>query len=264
MKKLLIAAVLFLSVAPLHAAIKAETVIYKEGDTVLKGYIAYDDAIQGKRPGVIVVPDWWGLGEFPKDRARALARQGFTAMVMDMYGNGLSVEPPDQAKQLMNTFTANPMTMEVRFDATHKTLVKHKTVDPQQVAAIGYSLGGLVVLEMARRGKDLNSVASIWGVISKTENPAKKGKVKASILVQQPEKDGWAPMEAVNSLKSEMKAAGAKASVVVYPGTVHGFSRHDATTRAMKYKLGIRFNEGAERQSWKDLNRFLKVSFKDK
>lgn len=248
--------------SPLYADITGKLVHYKAGNTKLVGYIAYDNSLTGKRPGVIIVPDWWGHGKFVRDRARALAKQGYTAMVMDNYGNGLYVEPPSEASALMNKFTANPKTMETRFDATYKTLISHKTVDSKQVAAIGYSLGGLVVLEMARLGKNLNGVASIWGVIGKPARPAGKGQVKASILVLAPAKDGWAPVKEVNNLKKEMKAAGASIKVITYPGTKHGFSRPDADARAKKYNtLPIRYNAKATKQSRNDLNAFLKTSF---
>lgn len=252
---------LMLMHTPLHAAIKGDVVSYKAGNTSLIGYIAYDDAIKGKRPGVIVVPDWWGHGKFARNRAEALAKMGYTAMVMDNYGGGKYVEPPKEAGVLMNKLTADPKAMKARFMATKNTLSRHKTVNGQ-IAAIGYSLGGLIVIEMARQGVDLDGVASLWGVIGKPAKPAKKGNVKAMILVQQPAEDGWAPMKEVNNLKKEMGAAGAEIKVIVYPGTVHGFSRPDATERAMKYKLGIRYNAKADKKSWNDLSRFLRTAFK--
>ena len=244
--------------SPLHAEIRGEIVNYQSADTRLIGYIVFDDAIKGLRPGVVVVPDWWGHGKFARDRARALARQGYTAMVMDMYGDGKYVEPPQQAEALMNQFTASPAVMEARFDATLNTLARHHTVDSKRLAAIGYSLGGLVVLEMARRGKNLAAVASIWGVIGKPEKPASKGTVRAAVLVQQAETDGWAPAEQVSNLENEMQSAGTPIKVITYPGTRHGFSREDATIRAQKYNLGIRYNASATQQSRQDLNAFLK------
>jgi len=252
---------LALSSAPLHADVTGKFVKYQAGDTKLVGYIAYDNSIKGKRPGIIVVPDWWGHGKFVRDRARELAKLGYTAMVMDNYGNGTYVEPPKEAEKLMNQFTANPKTMEERFDAAFKTLASHTTVDGKRIGAVGYSLGGMVVLEMARRGKDLKGVASIWGVVGQPAKAAEKGKVKARVLVLAPETDGWAPTEQVNNLKKEMSTAGTDIKVIVYPGTVHGFSRPDADARAKKYNLGIRYNAKATKQSSKDLNEFLKTSF---
>lgn len=247
---------------PLFAAVSGEVVNYKVGDTNLVGYIAYDKAIQGKRPAVIVVPDWWGHGQFARDQARALAELGYVAMVMDMYGDGGYAETVDQAKSFTKQFTADPKTMEERFDATHKTLIRHETADSNNVAAIGYSLGGRVVVEMARRGKNLDGVASIWGSIREPASPAKQGAVKAKILVQQAEEDQWATEEALSKLKEEMAAAGADIKVIVYPGTKHGFSRPDAMTRAEKFNLPLRYDEVAAKQSWNDLGEFLDAAFK--
>jgi dienelactone hydrolase len=264
MYRILMSMFMFLVIfsAPLYAEVKGEFVNYTDGKTQLIGYIAWDDAIKGKRPGIIVVPDWWGHGMFVRVRADELAQSGYTAIVMDMYGNGKYVESPEDAKQLMDEFTADPNAMEARFDATLKTIRKHPTVNPKKVAAIGYSLGGKVVLEMARQGKDLAGVASIWGVVDTPVKPAAKGAVKARVLVQAPEKDDWAPKDKVKALEKEMKNAGAKIKVIVYKGTVHGWSRPDATMRAKKYKLGIRFDANAMLKSQKDLNKFLKTSFK--
>jgi len=266
MNRILMSMLMFLVIfsAPLYAEVKGEFVNYTDGKTQLIGYIAWDDAIKGKRPGIIVVPDWWGHGMFPRVRADELAQLGYTTMVMDMYGNGKYAESPEDAKTLMDEFTAVPKTMESRFDATLQTLRKHATVNPKKVAAVGYSLGGKVVLEMARLGKDLAAVASIWGVIDTPAKPAAKGAVKARILVQAPEKDDWAPADKVKALQKEMKAAGARMKVVSYPGTVHGWSRPDATLRAKRHNLGIRFDARAMLKSQKDLNKFLKAALKGK
>ena len=262
MNRLTILTVLMLLATPVFAGIKGETVEYQSGDTTLKAYITYDDSVKGKRPGVIVVPDWWGLGKFPRERADALAKEGYTAIVMDMYGNGESVERAAEAEKLMTTFTADPAVMKARFLATKETLSKHKTVDASHIGAVGYSLGGLVVIEMARAGIDLDGVASFWGVISKPAKPAEKGHVKAKVLVLAPEKDGWAPEDATLALKNEMLGAGTEYKFIAYPGTKHAFSRPDADQRAVNDKLDIRYDAAADSKSWNDLGQFLRTAFK--
>lgn len=259
-RQLIISLVYLLSVSSVFAAVRGETVTYHAGDTILKGYLVYDDAITGKRPGVVLVPDWWGIGKFARDRANALAQLGYTAMVMDMYGNGKHAGPASEASQLMNAFTADPVAMKARFLATKDILSKHKTVDNQHIAAIGYSLGGLVVLEMAREGVDLDGVASLWGVISKPATPAKKGEVKAKVLVLNPGEDGWAPKDALQALQIEMQHAGAEYRLITYPNTRHGFSRPDSNSKAAKNNLPIRYNAKADKQSWNDLRSFLKTA----
>lgn len=256
-------ALLILAQTPLYAAIEGKVVKYKAGDTNLVGYIAYDTATKGKRPGVIVVPDWWGHGDFARDRAKALAKLGYTAMVMDMYGEGKYVDTPGEAKKLMDAFTAAPKVMKARFMATMDTLSKHTSVDGNHIAAIGYSLGGLVVLEMARQGVSLDGVASIWGFIAKKlGDPAKKGNVKAKILVQHPGADLWAPKEAIKALKEELTDAGADYKILVYRYAKHGFTRPDANKRAAKHKLPLRYDAEAAEVSWNDLSAFLKAAFK--
>jgi dienelactone hydrolase len=246
---------------PLHAEVTGKVVNYKSGGTSLIGYIAYDNSIKGKRPGVIVVPDWWGHSDFARNRARALAKLGYTAMVMDMVGGGMYAETVPKAKELMNAVTSNPKTTKARFIATKKLLSRHKTVNGK-IAAIGYSLGGLVVLEMARTGVDVDGVVSIWGVIGKANKPARKGNVKTNILVLQAATDGWAPKEAVAALKTEMANAGANFKIITYPNTKHGFTRPDADIRAAKDNLPLKYDAAADKKSWNDLSRFLQISFR--
>jgi len=241
-----------------NAAVIGEMVKYRTGGTNLFSYIAYDDNIKGKRPAVIVVPDWWNNSKFARDRADTLAEMGYTAMVMDIYGDGKYSESPDGAGKLMNALTAKPKVMIQRFKATLNRLRRHETVDASRIGAIGYSLGGMYVIQMAREGFDLKSVASLWGVIGKPARTAQKGKVKASVLVLQPEVDAWAPKDAVDALKTEMNKAGADYSLIEYADTVHGFSRPDADQRAKKFNMGIRYNADADEKSWKDLASFLK------
>ena len=252
---------LMLAYTPLHADVIGEDVNYKSGNTSLIGYIAYDNAIKGKRPGVILVPDWWGISEFARNRARALAKLGYTAMVMDMVGAGMFAETTNKAKALMANATADPKVMKARFIAAKNVLSKHKTTNGK-IAAIGYSLGGMIVLEMARQGENLKSVASIWGVIAKANKPAKKGNVKARVLIIHPATDGWAPKKAIDALKTEMAKARAHFQIITYPNTKHGFTRHDADTKAAKDNLPLKYDAAADKKSWNDLSRFLKASFR--
>lgn len=261
-KSILSSTILILLIqAPLQAAITGEDVNYKSGNTNLIGYIAYDNAVKGKRPGVILAPDWWGISEFARSRARALAKLGYTAMVMDMVGAGMFAETTNKAKALMGNATADPKVMKARFLAAKNVLSKHESTNGK-IAAMGYSLGGMIVLEMARQGVDLKSVVSIWGVISKADKPAKKGKVKARVLIIHPATDGWAPKEAVDALKIEMANARANFQIITYPNTKHGFTRPDADTKAEKDNLPLKYDAAADKKSWNDLGRFLKASFK--
>mgnify|MGYP001591639819 FL=1 len=257
MFRLLLGLVLALSVAPAFAAIKGETVTYKAGDTVLKGYLAYDDAVQGKRPGVLVVHDWWGHGDFVRDRARALAALGYTALAVDMYGNGKQVEHPDDAGKLSGTVRGNLPVMKARFNAARDVLGKHGTVDAKRIAAIGYSFGGSTVLEMARQGTDIAGVVNFYGDLT-TQNPAPKGGIKTKILVLNAADDAMIPPEQINKFKREMASAKADYKFVNYPRTKHLFTRPDADALAKKYNLPLAYDAEADKQSWVEMQVFFK------
>jgi dienelactone hydrolase len=183
-------------------------------------------------------------------------------MVMDMYGDGIYTDIATEASHLMRQFTSNPEVMKSRFMATRAVLSRHKTVDNNRIAAIGYSLGGLVVLNMTREGVNLDAVASIWGVIDKPATPAKRDSIKTKVLVLNPAKDSWAPAEALDALKHEMKNAGAEFKIITYPDTVHAFSRPDADIKAAKNNLPIKYDAKVDKESWNELTAFLEIAFK--
>jgi len=243
-------------------AVKGEELIYKANGVVLKGYMAYDDAVAGKRPGVLVVHDWWGAGEFVRDRARELAKLGYTALAVDMYGEGKEATNPDEAGKLSGEVRKNPSMMEARFDAARGVLSKHPSVDSKRIAAIGYSLGGYIVLEMARQGSDLAGVVVFWGSL-KTERPAQKGMVKARVLVLNGMEDPWVPVEQVKQFKAEMDAAGVHYKVIDYPKSKHAFSRHDADSLARKFNLPqLAYNAEADQKSWAEMEAFFNMLFR--
>jgi dienelactone hydrolase len=243
-----------------HAAVKGEELTYKANGIVLKGYLAYDDAVAGKRPGVLVVHDWWGPGEFVRDRARELAKLGYTALAVDMYGDGKEATNPDEARKLSGEVGKNPSMMKARSEAARAVLSKHPSVDSKRIAAIGYSLGGRVVLEMARQGSDLAGVVVFWGGL-KTERPAQKGMVKARVLVLNATDDAWVPAEDVKQFKAEMDAAGVNYKVIDYPKTKHAFARPDADSRARKFNLPYAYDAEADRKSWAEMQAFFNMLF---
>ncbi|MEK7223686.1 MAG: dienelactone hydrolase family protein [Pseudomonadota bacterium] len=261
MFRLLLGMVLALSVAPLHAAVQGEEVTYKAGDTVLKSYLAYDSAVQGKRPGVLVVHDWWGHGDFVRDRARALAALGYTALAVDMYGGGKQTDNPDEANKLSGEVAGNAPLMKVRFDAARALLGQHKTVDPKRLSAIGYSFGGKVVLDMARQGADLAGVVSFWGLVG-TRHPAQKGKVKAKVLVFNGKDDPMAPPEQIKQFQEEMTAASVDYRLIDYPGLKHAFTRPDADARGKRHNLPLAYDAETDRKSWSEMQAFFTRIFK--
>ncbi|MDH4133172.1 MAG: dienelactone hydrolase family protein [Gammaproteobacteria bacterium] len=255
-------ALAFLAVSA-HAAVKGEPVDYKAGDTVLKGYIAYDDAIKGKRPGVIVVHEWWGHNEYARKRADMLAALGYTAIALDMYGDGKQAAHPDDAGKFAGEVSKNLPLAKARFDAARNLLAKHSTVDAREIAAIGYCFGGGIVLQMARQGEDLKGVASFHGSLG-TENPATAGKVKARVLVMTGADDPFIPAEKVEAFKKEMSSAKANYRVIAYPGAKHAFTNPDADKNGKQFNLPLAYNADADTKSWAEMQKFLKEIFAKK
>jgi dienelactone hydrolase len=247
-----------------HAApkIKGEQVEYTAGTTVLKGYLAYDENVKGKRPGVLVVHEWWGHNEYTRERARMLAKLGYTALALDMYGDGKQAMHPDEAgkfaSEVMKHFTDEG---KARFLAAEEFLRKQPTVDPDNIAAIGYCFGGGVVLNMARQGTDLKAIASFHGSLAAVQ-PAAPGAIKAKIRVYNGADDKFTSPEAIEAFKKEMTDAKADFKFINYPGAVHAFTNPEATKLGLKFKLPLAYNPKADKESWADMTAFFKEVFK--
>ena len=261
MRRIAVLALLMLFLAPTtQAAVKGEEVSYQAGKTTLKGYLAYDDAISGKRPGVIVVHEWWGHNEYARERANMLAELGYTALALDMYGDGHQAHHPDEAGKFSGEVRKNLALAKQRFDAAVQVLKKHKTVDSKNIAAIGYCFGGAIVLEMARQGEDLKGVVSFHGSLN-TDNPAKPGKVKARVLVLHGADDPFVPPAQVEAFKKEMDAAKVNYRFIAYPGAKHAFTSKRADELGQKFNMPLAYNADADKQSWSEMQAFFKKIF---
>lgn len=228
------------------AEVKTKEIEYKQGDTVLKGLLAWDDAAKGKRPGVLVVHEWWGHNDHARNQAKRLAEAGYVGFALDMYGNGKLATHPKDAEAFMTEATKDPAVVAARFNAALAELKKDPHVDTDKIAAIGYCFGGAVVLGMARGGADLDAVVSFHGSLA-AKTPAEKGKVKARILVLTGGADPMVPADAVEAFEKEMKAAEAKYEVVTYPGVKHSFTNPDADKAGMD---ALGYNADADKKSW--------------
>ncbi len=262
--KTLLAAVLVSLFAPLaaHAAIVTMNIDYKDGDVKCKGYLAYDDQVPGPRPGVLVIPEWWGLTDYTRDRAKQLAGLGYVAFVADMYGEGKTTDDPKEAGKLAGELKPDPAKFRARAKAALDTLraVGPTTggLDPTKVAAIGYCFGGSAVLELARSGENLAGVVSFHGDLSTTA-PAKPGEVKAKVLVCTGADDAFVKPQTVEAFDKEMKAAGADYQINSYGGAVHAFTNPDAD----RHKIpNIAYNEKADKRSWEAMKAFFAEVFK--
>jgi dienelactone hydrolase len=246
-----------------QAAIKTQEISYQSSDgTRLIGYYAYDDAIKGQRPGVVVVHEWWGLNEYTKRRARDLAGLGYSALAIDMYGDGQNTEHPKDAMAFMQAALKDSAAASARFQAGLDLLKKQTQTDPEKIAAIGYCFGGAVVLNAARQGLPLAGVVSFHGALA-TKTPATPGSVKAKILVEHGALDSMVTADNVAAFKAEMDKAGADYQFVSLEGAKHGFSNPDADRLGHGDHGGpdIGYSKAADEQSWADMQAFFKKIF---
>jgi dienelactone hydrolase len=246
-----------------QAAIKTEEIPYQSADgTKLIGYYAYDDAIKGARPGVVVVHEWWGLNDYAKRRARDLAELGYSALAIDMYGEGKNTEHPKDAMAFMQAATKDAAASSKRFEAGLDLLKKQPQTDVNKLAAIGYCFGGGVVLNAARQGEPLLGVVSFHGALA-TNTPATPGSVKAKILVEHGALDSMVTPNNVIAFKSEMDKAGANYKFVTLEGAKHGFTNPDADRLSHGEHGGpdIGYNKAADEKSWTDMKAFFQKIF---
>lgn len=234
------------------AEVVGKPVEYHAGDTTLKGYLAYDDAIEGKRPGVLVVHEWWGHNQYARKRAEMLAAQGYTALAVDMYGEGKQASHPEDAGRFAGELKKNMGEATNRFIAADNFLQAQASVEPTKISAIGYCLGGGIVLEMARRGVDLDLVASFHGSLG-TEHPAKADAVNAKVLVYNGAEDPFVKAEQIDALKAEMKKAGVDFSFTSYPGAKHSFTNPGADQYGKQFNLPLAYHKEADEKSWNSL-----------
>jgi len=242
------------------AEVVGNEVTYQHGETVMNGYLAQDNAITGKRPGVIVVHEWWGHNAYARQRADMLARLGYTALAVDMYGDGKTANHPEDAGKFAGEVKKDMSVAKARFQAALDLLNMQASVDNTKTAAIGYCFGGGLALEMARMGVDLDAVASFHGSLG-TANPAQKGAVKTRILVFNGGADPFVTPEQVDAFKKEMDAAGADYRFIEYPGVKHSFTNPDADEFGRQFNLPLQYNAEADKASWQEMLDFFGTVF---
>ncbi|HEX4609107.1 MAG TPA: dienelactone hydrolase family protein [Urbifossiella sp.] len=249
---------LALAAGAASAAVKTEVVEYEHAGTKLKGFLAYDDAVTGKRPGVIVFPEWWGLNDYAKSRAKQLAGLGYVAFAADLYGDGkvIDIAHPEDAKGMATHLRTNIGVWRGRAEAAMKQLTARPNVDATKIGAIGYCLGGSTALQLAFSGADLKAVTTFHAGLP-TPTPDEAKAVKAKLLVCHGGADPAVPEKAVNDFKT---AVTGKASLdfVSYPGVVHSFTSPDADkvgNPAMKY------DKMADEDSWRRMSALFRREF---
>ncbi len=236
-----------------RAEVKTKAFDYKAGDTVLQGFIAWDDALKDKRPGVLVVHEWWGHNEHARHSAEKLAKAGYVGLALDMFGKGKIATHAQDAQAFVAEATKDPKVTDARFNAALEILKKDPHVDKANIAAIGYCFGGGVALNQAREGADLKAVATFHGSLTPIK-PAEKGKFKPRVLVMTGGADPMITNVSVDAFKKEMDAAGVNYRVIVYPGAKHAFTNPNADKAGVE---GLAYNADADQKSWAELLKFL-------
>lgn len=235
-------------------------VSYATDSTEMKGYIVYDESIEGKRPGILVVHEWWGHNNYTRERANMLAELGYTALAVDMYGDGKQAEHPEDAGKFMNQVISNMDEAKARFMKAIETLQNHPSVDADKIAAIGYCFGGSVVLTMANAGVDLDAVAAFHSGLDLPIQPNAET-LKVKILVCNGAADPFIPSESVEKFKADMDAVGADYKYISYENAVHAFTSPDADELGKKFDLPLAYDEKADNDSWSELQTLLKSVF---
>ncbi|PTR05316.1 dienelactone hydrolase [Nitrosospira sp. Nsp5] len=263
MKNILLFATLLFGSSLVQATVQGKEVTYTADGTILKGYIAYDDAIKGRRPGILVVHEWWGHNDYARKRAMMLAEMGYVALALDMYGDGKQAHHPDEAARFSAELAKNLPLAKVRFESAMKLLRHQKNVDAENIAALGYCFGGSMALQMARLGEDLKGVASFHGGLA-TEMPAQPGKVKAQIISFTGTDDPMIPAEQVVAFKQEMDRAGVNYKAVTFIGVKHSFTDPAADEYGRKFNLPLAYDAAADKASWDETKSFLADVFGSK
>jgi dienelactone hydrolase len=245
MRPLLITCLLALPTI-VRAELKTEEVRYSHGGTEFVGHLAWDDKFEGKRPGVLVVHEWWGLNDYAKKRAEQLAGLGYVAFAADMYGAGQVFEHPREAGAMAGKVRENVQTWRGRAQAALDVLKKHQKTDPQRLAAIGYCFGGSTALQLAYSGADLDAVVTFHAALP-AASPQEAKAIKSELLINHGAADSFIPREAVDAFKKPLDGAGKPWTFVSYAGAKHGFTVPDADKKGLE---GLAYNRRADEQSW--------------
>lgn len=253
---LLTPTILLLSSSHVLAAIKTKTIEYKQGNTILEGYLAYDDTIKVKRPGVLVVHEWNGLQSYAKKRTEQLAKLGYVAFAADIYGKGIRPKNIEESSKQATIYRQDRKLLRERAKAALQVLQKYSLTDSKRIAAIGYCFGGGTVLELARSGANINGVVSFHGNLD-TPNPNDAKNIQAKVLVLHGADDPYVPEEQVQGFAKEMRLGNVDWQLISYGGVVHSFTNPEAKNNPQ----GAVYNSIADQRSWQAMRQFFAEIF---
>ncbi len=259
MKNLISTLLVLICAMTVRTAIQTRTVEYKQGDTTLEGFVAWDDAMKGARPGVLVVHQWMGLTDYEKHRAEMLAQLGYVAFCADIYGKGVRPQNTQEAGALVGKYKGGDrQLLRARVNAGLDALRHQPLVDPKRIAAIGYCFGGTTVLELARSGAELNGVVSFHGGLD-APHPDDGKDIKCKVLVLHGADDPFSSPQDIAALENEMRQGGVDWQLVKFGGAVHAFTQPMAGNDNSK---GAAYNERADKRSWEYMKLFFAGIFK--
>ncbi len=236
--------------------VQTETVTYEARGTTLQGYVAHPTGASRPSAGVLVLPEWWGVNDYIRERARQVAALGYAALAVDMYGDGKTASDPSTAGNLMNAVLEDIDTGTARLKAGYEFLKSRSETDGSRMAAIGYCFGGAVALHAARIGMELKAVVSFHGALGSFHKP-EPGSVKPQILVCHGAADEFVSDEEVKAFKEEMDGAGADYRFIAYDGAKHGFTSPAADENGKKFGLPLAYDAAADQASWKEMQALL-------
>jgi len=244
----------------LPSKVKEEVISYTSDGISFKGFVAYDENVTGKRPAILIVPEWWGLNDYPRMRARKLAELGYIAMAVDVFGNGKTAANPTEAQELTAPFYKDPVILKKLLDAALNKIREYKQTDLQNIAMIGYCFGGFAALNYAKLGGDVKGVVSFHGGMGGV--PLNKTLLKAKVLVCHGASDKFVARKDVDDFKHKLDSLGVENTLKIYPNATHAFTNPEATATGKKFNMPIEYNADADRDSWNDMKVFLAGIFK--
>jgi len=245
-----------------EVSIKGEEIAYTANDVTMNGYIAYNENVEGKRPGILVVHEWWGHNEYTRKRANMLAELGYVAIAVDMYGNGKKAEHPEDAQKFSSNVMGNFEDAKDRFNAAIETLKGNPNVDQNKIGAIGYCFGGSVILSMANAGIDLDGVAAFHAGLQLPVMP--KDTLRSRVIVMNGADDPFVTAEQVENFTGAMEKANADFQFINYEGAVHAYTNPGATELGEKFNLPLAYNAEADSASWEEMKKFFNTTFPSK
>lgn len=239
--------------------IVAEEVIYSTDGATMKGFLAKSATIEGKRPGILVIHEWWGHNEHARQRAMKLADLGYTALAVDMYGDGKTADHPNDAGQFASSIMGNMTEAKARFDKALETLKADPSVDADKIGVIGYCFGGTLALTMANLGADVDAVVAFHAGLALPVMP--KGKVDAKVLVCNGAADPFITPDEEGVFVAAMDAANADYKLINYEGAVHAFTNPGADSLGEKFSLPLKYQQAADEQSWAEMQKLFNSVF---